>query len=221
MLESTENMVLWTNRIVQECQFDYPINKYLQGKKNTCVDAGANVGGFIINYHYMFENIYAYEPSTININQCRANLEERDIKNANLFHAAVGKTEGDTVKLKKHNNTENCGSFGTVDFKYENGHGWTDEGGTEEVSTVSLESIISEVGNVDVLKVDIEGAEHDFLFQKDLTKVDFIFMEIHNFLIDLGVQSELVDWISRTHMLLTPYDPNFKDYHQHLVFRRK
>ena len=163
----------------------------------------------------------ATRPSSININQCKGNLESRDIKNATLFHKAVGSVDGDISKLKKHNNTENCGSFGTVEFKYDNGHGWTEEGGVEEVSTISLEGILREAGDIDVLKVDIEGAEHDFLFQKDLSRVGFIFMEIHNFLIDMKVQHELVDWISKTHLLLTPYDPNFKEYHQHLVFRRK
>ena len=62
MLESSENMDSWTDRIVRECRHEYPVHKYIQGKKNTCVDVGANVGGFIINYHYRFNHVYAYEP---------------------------------------------------------------------------------------------------------------------------------------------------------------
>jgi hypothetical protein len=102
MLESSENMILWTSGIIEECQFDYPIHKYIQGKRNTCVDAGANVGGFIINYHYMFNTIYAYEPSSINIEQCEKNLKERDINNVILNKKAVSNNDEATVKLKKY-----------------------------------------------------------------------------------------------------------------------
>lgn len=221
MLESSENMGSWTDRIVRECRYEYPVHKYIQGKRNTCVDVGANVGGFIINYHYRFNHIYAYEPAAINLKQCRANLESRKIDNVTINKMAVDSTGGGFATLKKYNATENCGSFGTVDFTYDNGDGWTSEGGVEEVPTISLEEIIAEVGYIDLLKVDIEGAEYDFLFGKDLSQVGFIFMEIHNFLIEMGTQKKLVEWMIQTHDLLGPYDPDFKDYHQHLVLRNR
>ena len=47
MLESTEDKFNWTERIIDECQIEYPVHKVIQGKRSTCVDVGANVGGFM------------------------------------------------------------------------------------------------------------------------------------------------------------------------------
>ena len=43
MLESTEDKFNWTERIIDECQIEYPVHKVIQGKRSTCVDVGANV----------------------------------------------------------------------------------------------------------------------------------------------------------------------------------
>ena len=125
------------------------------------------------------------------------------------------------LKLKKYSSTVNCGSYGVVDFQYgEDGDGWTEDNGFEEVNSVSLETILERSGDIDVLKVDVEGAEYEFMYGKDLRRINYIFIELHNFLIDLGVQEQLVNWIGKTHKLLTPYNPQYKEYHQQLIFAR-
>ncbi len=221
MLESTEDKFNWTERIIDECQIEYPVHKVIQGKRSTCVDVGANVGGFMINFHFMFDKIHAYEASEDNLNFCKSNLRARDIDNVEFFHEAVHSKDGETLRLKKYSSTENCGSYGVVDFQYgEDGDGWTEDKGFEEVGSVSLETILERSGDIDVLKVDVEGAEYEFMYGKDLSRVNYIFMEMHNFLIDMGVQEQLVKWICKTHKLLTPYNPQYKDYHQQLIFAR-
>ena len=49
----------------------------------------------------------------------------------------------------------------------------------EEVNSTSIENIFSrfELSKIDFLKVDIEGAEYDFLMGKDLSKVRFLAIE--------------------------------------------
>jgi len=220
ILTSSDDMDVWTERVVKECVVDYPLRKYIRGRKNTCVDVGANVGGFIINYHPLFNQVYAYEASTINVERCKKNLQDRNIDNVILYRKAVAEKDGGTVLLKKHNDTENCGCFGVMDVVNKDGDGWNKEDAGEEVSTISLEKIIEESGHIDVLKVDIEGAEYNFLFGKDLSQVDFIFMELHNFLIDMNQHSELVSWIKQTHSLWTPFRPEYYGFHQHLVFKK-
>ena len=55
------------------------------------------------------------------------------------------------------------------------------------------------VDEVDLLKIDIEGAEHDYLYNKDLSCFKFIVAEIHNFLRFDNKQSEIIEWINKTH----------------------
>ena len=71
------------------------------------------------------------------------------------------------------------------------------------------------------MKIDIEGAEYQFLVNKDLSKIDIISMELHNFLIDLNQQKPLVEWISKTHNILTPIDDTDISRHQILIAKRK
>lgn len=221
ILISSDDMDVWTERAIKECVADYPLRKYIRTRKNTCVDAGANVGGFIINYHHLFNQIYAYEASTTNVKRCEKNLQDRNIDNVILRRKAVAEKDGDIVLLKKHSGTENCGCFGVMDVVDKHGDGWNKENGGEEVSTISLEKIVEESGYIDVLKVDIEGAEYNFLFGKDLSQVDFIFMELHNFLMDMNQHSELVGWIKKTHSLWTMFRPEYSGFHQNLVFKKK
>ena len=218
MIETNEDLGEWTNRIVKECFTEYPVRAFGDNFK-TCVDAGANVGGFIMNYHDVFEKIYAYEASSQNISRCKSNLENINVSNVVFNHAAVHSADGETLKLKKHNNTENCGSYGVLDFKDSEGHGWDEECEYEEVGSVSLESIIDAVGEIDVLKVDIEGAEFEFLYGKDLSSIGIIFIEVHSFLADMGIGNKLVDWILNTHKYGGgKYMPFYKEYHQQLIF---
>ena len=218
MIETNEDLGEWTNRIVNECSIEYPVRSFRKTFK-TCVDAGANVGGFIMNYHDLFEEIHAYEASSQNISRCKSNLEHMNISNVVFNHAAVHSADGEILKLKKHNNTENCGSYGVVDFTDSEGHGWDDECEYEEVGSVSLESIIETVGEIDVLKVDVEGAEFEFLYEKDLSSIGIIFIEVHNFLTEMGVGNKLVDWILKTHKYGGgKYLPFYKEYHQQLIF---
>lgn len=218
MIETNEDLGEWTDRIVKECATEYPVRSFRKNFK-TCVDAGANVGGFILNYHDLFEEIHAYEASSQNLSRCKSNLKRMNISNTIFNHAAVHSTNGEILNLKKHNNTENCGSYGVIDFKNSDGHGWDDECEHEEVSSVSLESIIDTVGEIDVLKVDVEGAEFEFLYEKDLSSVGIIFVEVHNFLTEMGVGNKLVDWILKTHKYGGGrYMPFYKEYHQQLIF---
>ena len=92
------------------------------------------------------------------------------------------------------------GNFSITGFVYEhNQHGW---GGDEyeEVTTISLETILEMVGGeIGLLKIDIEGAEQDVLYGKDLSKIKYITGEFHNFL-GKEIQNKLFEWIEKTHI---------------------
>lgn len=221
-LPMQNNPDAWLAKILASTRA-YRVQDHIQHAK-TCVDVGANVGGFIINYHKLFDKIYAIEASENNAKLCKKNIEANGVTNTEVTRAAAGKTDGETLVLRMYDNkagNQDCGNFGVTGFAYEeNGHGWNESEHDEEVESVCLESIIEKVGPINCLKVDIEGGEYDFLYGKDLSQVDYIFMEIHNFLVRLNQGQELVDHICKTHDILTPYKAAL-DSHQELVFRRK
>ncbi len=221
-LPMQNNPDAWLAKILASTRA-YQVQRFIQHAK-TCVDVGANVGGFIINYHKLFDKIYAVEASENNTFLCKQNLEKYGVSNAEVTRAAAGKTDGETLVLRMYDNkagNQDCGNFGVTGFAYEeSGHGWNPTEYDEEVQSVCLESILEKVGPIDCLKVDIEGGEYDFLYGKDLSQVNYIFMEIHNFLVRLNQGHELVDHICKTHEILAPYKGAL-DSHQELVFRRK
>ena len=221
-LPMQKNPDAWLRKILASTRA-YKVQDHIIHAK-TCVDVGANVGGFIINYHNLFDKIYAIEASENNTILCKENIEKFGISNVEVTRAAAGKTDGEILVLRMYDNKEgnqDCGNFGVTGFSYEeNGHGWNKTEYDEEVQSISLESIIQKVGPIDCLKVDIEGGEYDFLYDKDLSDINYIFMEIHNFLVKLNQGHELVDHICKTHNLLTPYEGRL-DGHQEIVFRRK
>ena len=66
-----------------------------------------------------------------------------------------------------------------------------------------MESIIETYGEINLLKVDVEGSEYNFLQNKDLSKVNWIAMELHG---EPDKQLALMDWIDNTHNRVKQYD---------------
>lgn len=189
----------WFEMITNECK-GYPINLLSElTEDSTIVDCGCNVGGFFNAYKESFKNWVCIDASTYNIEQFK--LNHNNFKGL-LLHNALSNNTGEIVKLKKYTdgdfNDTPSGNFGIVDFIYtENNHGWKDNV-YEEVETLSLDSLFKFINNdIDLLKVDIEGSEYDFLMNKDLSKIKYLILEIHNFLGEKKL--ELCSWVEKTH----------------------
>lgn len=185
----------WFRDVTVEC-LHYPIGLVDIEKDELVLDIGANVGGFWNAWKDRFDNWHLVEPSLYNCEQILSNGYE-----GTYTHNAVGKKSGEVVKLQKYwagDDDTLSGNFGTIGFvNGENGHGW--QGEYEEVVTISFEDLIGDK-EIGLLKIDCEGAEFDFLYKKDLSKIKYIVGEFHNFLFqydDRGV--ELLDWIKETH----------------------
>jgi len=186
----------WYQTVTKECA-GYPIDKVDIEKDELVLDIGANVGGFWNAWKWRFDNWHLVEPSVYNCEQIVFNGYE------GLYSRnAVGKRSGEIVKLQKYwgdgDNDTLSGNFGTLQFvNGENGHGWY--GDYEEVTTVSFEDLIGDK-EVGLLKIDCEGAEFDFLYNKDLSRIKYIVGEFHNLLFqydDRGVT--LLEHIRETH----------------------
>lgn len=189
----------------QECR-GYPIHLVELEENSTLIDAGANLGGFIRVWGNKFNKIIAIEASKNNFTHLKENTKElaQEIE-ITYLNLAVEKEDNKIVKLKSytHENGKDtgCGNYGITDFVYSSvNHGWKEADGFEEVSTVSLETLLNQLDRVDLLKVDVEGAEFNFLFQKDLKKITYIVMELHNFLRFDNKQQQLLDHLLKTHV---------------------
>jgi FkbM family methyltransferase len=187
----------WFDQITKECREEYPIHLVDIDAAEQVVDMGCNVGGFSEAFNYRFHNILAIDASSYNVEQYKSRHSHK------ILHNAVSSTNGKIVKLKKYmgdgEDDTNSGNFSITGFVYENNkHGFRGDE-YEEVETISLETVLDMVGgNIGLLKIDIEGAEVDVLYNKDLSKINYITGEFHNF-IGKENQSKLFGWICNTH----------------------
>lgn len=187
----------WFERITEECKREYPI--YLMGElgeDELVIDCGCNVGGFAEAYNSRFKNFLAIDASSYNVEEYKKHHKHK------VIHTALSAKDGEVVELRKYmgngDDDTNSGNFGITGFvSAGNNHGYRSED-YEEVTTTSLETILKGIDEVGLLKVDIEGAEYDFLLNKDLSKIKWITGEFHNFLGD-EKQIELFNWIGKTH----------------------
>ncbi len=189
----------WFDQITKECLDEYPIHLVDIDAAEQVIDMGCNVGGFSQAFNYRFHNILAIDASSYNVEQYKSRHSHK------ILHKAVSSKDGEIVKLKKYmgngDDDTNSGNFSITGFVYEhNRHGFRGDE-YEEVETISLETILKMVNNVGLLKIDIEGAEVDVLYGKDLNKINYITGEFHNFL-GKENQNKLFNWIEQTHNLI-------------------
>ena len=205
----------WLNTVTNECAA-YPLDLVDIERDELVIDIGANVGGFWNAWKFRFDNWHLVEPSVYNCEQIRLNGYE-----GSYSRNAVGKTSGEVLKLMKYwgdgDNDTLSGNFGTTQFVYDdNGHGW--KGDYEECITLSF-SDITKNREIGLLKVDCEGAEYDFLIGKDLSKIKYIVMELHNFIGGVK-QKQLMTHIENTHKEIYS-EGNGVDSHFVKLWKRK
>jgi FkbM family methyltransferase len=136
----------------------------------TIVDLGANVGfsARFLSERYPDAKLVGYEPDPEVFELAQRNV--RDHAHISLQNRAVA-AEAGSLELHRFAG----GSWGTSSFV-------TKQEVTDSfiASAVTLDSIISEVGDVDLLKIDIEGAEYEVLKAcRQLDRVGCIVGEFH------------------------------------------
>jgi FkbM family methyltransferase len=155
---------------VQESYF-VPCEAY----HGTCIDVGGNIGAFSLVHSEHFHRIIAFEPATETIHKYISNTGH--LKNVTAYRYAVSDKTGKYLKLKQWTQRERkeSGNASVLDNP-----DWSDEE-IEEVMSISLEDIFSiwRLERINYLKCDCEGGEYDFLMNKDLSKIDYLSIEIH------------------------------------------
>ena len=156
-------------------------------KKNVAIDLGSNIGLFIKDNHLKFNRLYAIEASYENFLQSLKTTAALNTNNVFCFNLAAAKNDSEIIKVYANDNNGNSVSCMTSKKMFEerprfHDKSWNEENETyHNVFSISLEGLYKffNIDFIDYLKIDIEGAEYDFLLDKDLSNIGCLAIEIH------------------------------------------
>ncbi len=138
----------------------------------TVLDAGAHVGIFSLQASQWAKRVVALEANRINFDLLSLNVDRNALDNVEPRHLALWKTTSEAMPFS----TAHHSGGGRVDE--ESGDEGT--GAVRYVRTVSLDDLVSELGPIDLLKVDVEGAEYEALGAcESLGSISQIVGELH------------------------------------------
>lgn len=142
----------------------------------TIVDIGANIGAFALDcaFRRPLVTIHAYEPNPRVFRTLEKNVAENGLQDrVRLFDEAVAACDG-TLQLWDEGASVAAGAFGSRPAG----------AASLDVKAVSLTTVTARAGNVNLLKIDAEGAEVEILSRaSDLACVARVVGEYHEHLV--------------------------------------
>ena len=179
VFDSRKTVMDWYSKMHGDVTESYVLGIHLDHivdlPKKVAVDLGANVGMFSRLAAHEYEEVHAFEPcqflsSIMCYNQHHA--ESHD--NIYVHQLAAASRTGDIITLYREQDLSpgDCTIFAPPKEQILQ---------SEKCLTIALEDIFTLIGHehIDYMKIDIEGAEYDFLLDKDLSNIALIAMEIH------------------------------------------
>jgi FkbM family methyltransferase len=139
----------------------------------TIVDAGANIGLASIYYarRYPQARIVSVEPEASNFDILCKNVA--DFPTISPVHAALWKSDGSVSVGERNSAANGSGKWGFVTY----------EGTGAQVRAITMQTLMREHGirSIDLLKVDIEGAERELFEECDwVDQVQALAIELHD-----------------------------------------
>lgn len=162
------------------------------------VDIGAHKGYFSLFAAKNLNSksrIIAYEPFKNNYQIMLENIKLNDIENINIFNKGIySQAKEQEIYLSKSENNSL--------FKEYNSYLKQDYQDIEKASFIRLADIFIEnkIEQIDYLKLDVEGAEYDILFDTEpevLNKIKVISMEFHDLKKEEYTGIKLVEFLKR------------------------
>ncbi len=200
-----DNKEQWKEFIMREASYAIPE----ECKGGLCIDAGCNIGDFEMNHKNRFDKYVCFDVFEENITEAKNNTKDLGV-DIEINKLAVWSESDKFINVMAYErwDTKNIqyfgasGNVGCVEYIGDKGAGWNRDNTIDLVQTISIDSIIEKHGTINLLKVDVEGSEYEFLLGKDLSKINYIVGEFH---FEQEKQKELVDWISKTHDVCAGY----------------
>lgn len=147
------------------------------------IDIGANIGTVSILASLMnAREIIAFEPEEDNFKCLINNLELNGIKNVQCKKLAVWDIDDLMIGINPNQSFTSVGN----------------QEGNKKIKTITLERILEDFNEVDVIKCDTEGAEYNIFVNPEVNKkARRIVMEFHQ--TDRGKFENLISKLSLTH----------------------
>lgn len=197
----TSDTVMVRNNLLEGgkfCEYAFPMLK----APNVVLDIGANIGAtsVLLSMLYPSARIYAFEPDLENFKLLELNT--RNKPNVFIFNYGLGQVDGQ-FPLFKSNDPKNLGGFSL----------YHSEGTSLEhnfIEVRSIKEVIKEFSfdEIDLVKIDCEGAEYSILTNMDCSKIKFIVGELH------GEQDwKLLDHLSQHFDIATHKQFNQRVFH--------
>lgn len=167
----------------KEIFFDQ-IYKFKTQKNNPLIiDCGANIGTSVIYFKTIYPNskIIAYEADAFIFDFFKKNLEINKIKDVEIFNKAVW------------NNSDG------VFFLSDGADGGAIKNSGKKVESIRLKDVLEVHEEIDMLKIDIEGAELVVLedCRNSLSSIKNLFIEYHSFNGEKQKLSEILNIIEK------------------------
>lgn len=120
-------------------------------KDSVILDCGANIGVSVLNYkrHFPGAEIIAFEPDPVIVKVLKRNLTENSASNVKIIEAAVWTENGEMPFFCEGADGSRIVVDGQAELKY------------HAVKTIDLADFI--IRPIDLIKMDIEGAEYDVI----------------------------------------------------------
>jgi len=157
-----------TKDILLNRSYEYLPAFELQNHTGFVVDAGAHVGVFSILASKFATKVLSIEPDPSNGKFLTQNLEQNDIRNV-VFDKRALWHGNDKIKLFATGSSVNPSAL-------------IPRGESHEVDTVSLTELLERYGRIDLLKMNVEGAEYRIIENaspETLNGIDHIVAELH------------------------------------------
>lgn len=145
------------------------------------IDVGANIGDSIIYFKWLYPNakIYAFEPLAVAYNMLEKNVKINNFKNVFAYNVALGNTEK-TIQL--FSDAKGTSRLSTIN-KSASKQNLKKDAKFQQIIIKKLSSYkkIMALKKIDVLKIDIEGAEGAVFddLQSVLIKTEKVIVEYH------------------------------------------
>jgi len=136
------------------------------------IDAGAHIGISLIYFRSLYPaaTVHCFEPSSDMFRYLEKNMMANKMENVILHRKAVARNEG-VAKLAIPGNGAN------INYRL------TDDEASEDVQTIRLSAYMQNLPQIDLLKMDIEGAEREVLRDLDAVlqtpKISRMIFELH------------------------------------------
>ena len=150
-------------------------------------DCGANIGTSCLYFslHYPNSTIKAFEADPDIARILKENLQKNKIKNVEVLNETVWIND-DSIEM----------SFDGLD-----GASIINKNNLTKVPSIRLKDLIEKEIKIDMLKIDIEGAEYEVLKDcaNSLNNVDNIFIEYHSYVNSDQKLSEIINVLEKNH----------------------